>query len=68
MGTEWRNAQLRWFNNDVTPLQTGSYALKTSLIAETLMETERTKYVDIQIEAAAGVNDIVIYKQHVRSI
>lgn len=68
MGTEWRNAQLRWFNNEVTPLQTGSYALKTSLIAETLMETERTKYVDIQIEAAAGVNELVIYKQHVRSI
>jgi len=68
MGTEWRNAQLRWFDNTPATLQAVSYAAKTSLIAETLMETERSKYVDLQLEAAGGVSEIIIYKQHVRSI
>lgn len=68
MGLEWRNAQLRWFNNEPGTLQALSYAQKTSVIAETLMMTDRQKYVDLQIECAGGLNEIIIYKQHVRSI
>ncbi len=72
MGTEWRNAQQAFFENAVAKSQLTSYdGFPMTVICETLMETERSKYVDLQIECPAGgdgVQEILIYKQHIRSI
>lgn len=73
--TDWRNAQLRFAN--ITPISFGlfqgpeqnkMYDKPNSTIVETLPLSDRMKYVDLQIECAAGVEDIRIYKQMVRSI
>jgi len=69
MGLEWRNAQLKWFENAVAVTQDASYARQCSPICETLMLTDRPKYVDLEITSAGNVlADIYIYKQHVKSI
>jgi len=69
MGLEWRNAQLKWFENAVAVEQPDSYARQCSPICETLMLTDRPKYVDLEITSAGNVlADIYIYKQHVKSI
>jgi hypothetical protein len=67
MGLEWRNAQQAWFNNDVATLQAGSYAQRCSPICETLMVTDRPKYVDLEI-VSGGLQEIHIYKQMVKQI
>lgn len=73
--TDWRNAQLRFAN--ITPVSFGlfqgpeqnkMYDKPNSTIVETLPLSDRMKYVDLQIECDAGVQDIRIYKQMVRSI
>ena len=76
MGTDWRNAQLKWFTNGPAILQPASYQNnggnpeQCAVIAETLMLTDRPKYVDIQIASANAdtLQELIIYKQHVRSI
>ena len=69
MGLEWRNAQQAWFNTDVATLQAASYAQRCSPICETLMVTDRPKYVDLQIESDADkLQEIHIYKQMVKQI
>jgi hypothetical protein len=76
MGTDWRNAQLKWFTNNPAILQPASFQNnggnpeQCAVIAETLMLTDRPKYVDIQIASAAAdtLQELIIYKQHVRSI
>ena len=67
--TDWRSAQLKFFNQTpVTPIQANAYDKTNSTIVDTLPLSDRTKYVDLQIECAAGVQDLRIYKQMVRSI
>lgn len=69
MGTEWRNAQLKFYNNTPATLQAASYDKPISAICETLMVTDRPKYVDLQIEAPQdNLKDIIIYKQMVKQI
>lgn len=67
--TDWRSAQLKFFNQTpVAPLQAAAYDKTNSTIVDTLPLSDRSKYVDLQIESAAGVQDLKIYKQMVRSI
>jgi hypothetical protein len=67
--TDWRSAQLKFFNQTPNaPTQANAYDKANSTIVETLPLSDRPKYVDIQVEAAAGVADLRIYKQMVRSI
>jgi len=82
--TEWRNAQQRWLNltpdttatgNTTPPVNGlgGMYDQDNTLICETLMQTVEPKYLDLQIETTAGdadstLNEILLYKQHFRTI
>ena len=67
--TDWRNAQLRFSQiTPIAPTQANMYDAPNSTIPETLPLSTRAKYVDLQIECAAGVDDIRIYKQMVRTI
>ena len=67
--TDWRNAQLKFARiTPVAPIQANMFDKRNSTIIETLPLSARPKYVDIQIESAAGVQDIRIYKQMVKSI
>lgn len=67
--TDWRSAQLKFFNQTpVTPTQANAYDKTNSTIVDTLPLSDRPKYVDLQIECAAGVADLRIYKQMVKSI
>ena len=66
--TDWRNAQLRFSQLTPAIAQTAMYDAPNSTIPETLPLSGRPKYVDLQVECAAGVQDIRIYKQMVRTI
>ena len=76
-GMGWRNAQLQFFNwtpnANGTSTQEDAYDKPNSTICETLVLTDRPKYVDLQIEttgtdATDSLADIIIYKQMVKSI
>ena len=76
--TEWRNAQLAFFrvqpNTDATPTQATSYTAKNTIICETMTATPSPKYLDLQVETAGAaaaittLGDILIYKQHLRTL
>jgi len=66
--TDWRSAQLKFFQQTVATTQATSYGKPNSTIVETLPLSDRPKYVDLQIECAGGVAELKIYKQMVRSI
>lgn len=66
--TDWRNAQLLFAQLTPAITQAAMYDAVNSTIPETLPLSGRPKYVDIQVESAAGVQDIRIYKQLVRTI
>ena len=76
-GMGWRNAQLKFFNwtpnTDNSATQEDAYDKPNSTICETLLLTDRPKYVDLQIETTGTdgtdtLADIIIYKQMVKSI
>ena len=67
--TDWRSAQLKFANlNPTAVAQADMYDKQNSTIPETLPITMTPKYVDLQIECAAGVDDLRIYKQMVKTI
>ena len=66
--TDWRSAQLKFFQQTVATTQATSYGKPNSTIVETLPLSDRPKYVDLQIECAGGLAELKIYKQMVRSI
>lgn len=75
--TEWRNAQLKFYNIqpnvDLNPTQPTAYDQDNTTICETMTQTPGPKYLDLQIVTAGGggvndLGDILIYKQHLRSL
>jgi hypothetical protein len=75
--TEWRNAQLKFYNiqpnANLNPTQPTAYDQDNTTICETMTQTAGPKYLDLQIVTAGGggvndLNDILIYKQHLRSL
>ncbi len=66
VGLGFKNAQLKFYQN--TNTQAAGYAQPVSMICETLNETEGNKKVAIQIECAANLEQIILYKSMSKSI
>lgn len=60
LGLGLKNAQQKFYKQSNT--QANAYDSPVSLICETLHETEENKKVNLQIECAGGLEDIVLYK------
>ena len=65
-GLGFRNAQLNYYKNTAT--QAAAYDSAVSVIAETAPATPENKVLNLNIESAAGVADIKIYKSVQRTI
>jgi len=66
VGLGFKNAQLQFYKN--TNPQASAYFAPISMICETLEETEANKKVAIQIECAAQLKTIILYKSMSKSI
>jgi len=60
LGLGFKNAQLKFYKNSED--QATAYASPVGMICETLHQTEGNKKVNIQIECAAGLQSIILYK------
>ena len=60
MGLGFKNAQLKYYKSSAT--QAAAYDTPVSMICETLHETDANKKVAIEIECAAQLKQIVLYK------
>ena len=65
-GLGFKNAQLKFYQN--TLQQPGAYAQPVSMICETLEKTEGNKKVALQIECAATLQQIILYKMMAKTI
>ena len=66
VGLGFRNAQLKFYQN--SEQQANGYAQPVSMICETLNQTEGNKKVALQIECAATLQQIILYKSMSKSI
>lgn len=66
IGVGWRNGHLRFYKQ--LQDQDASYPDPISVIAETLEQTPETKMLNLEIECAAGLQQIVIYKHMTKTI
>lgn len=60
LGLGFKNAQQKFYKS--SEAQAAAYVGPVSLICETLHETEENKKVNLQIECAAGLQSIILYK------
>ena len=65
-GLGFKNAQLKFYQN--TLQQPGAYAQPVSMICETLEKTEGNKKVALQIECAATLQQIILYKMMAKTL
>ena len=65
-GLGFKNAQLKFYQNTLT--QPNAYAQPVSMICETLEQTEGNKKVALQIECAATLQQIILYKMMAKTI
>ena len=66
VGLGWRNAQMKFYQN--SEAQATAYSSPVTLIAETAEEMPMTKMLGLNIECAAGLSDIAIYKHMIKTI
>jgi len=66
LGLAFRNAQLKFYRNDET--QANAYQIPVAMIAETCPLTGNNKMLNLSIDCAAGLEQLIVYSHIVKSI
>lgn len=67
LGGQFRNAQLKFYRNDGTT-QANAYNAPVSMICETCEPSQDTKMLNLNIECAANLQQIILYKSITKTI
>ena len=66
LGLGFRNAQLKFYNQANN--QAAVYDKAVSVICETCEESQNSKMLNLNIECAAGLNQLILYKSISKSV
>lgn len=66
IGVGWRNAQMRFYKQNEPPL--GAYLTPVSMICETVEPKATSKMLNLNIESATAIQQLVLYKHIMKTI